>query len=65
MSSQGCYKKRDLYKEKLRINKEHCDLLLKWAKDQNLIKLKKYPQGTVFIIWNEPPERPRKSIDNL
>ena len=50
---------------KLRINKEHCDLLLKWAKDQNLIKLKKYPQGTVFIIWNEPSERHRKSIDNL
>ncbi len=56
--------KRDLMR-KLRINKEHCDLLLKWAKDQNLIKLKKYPQGTIFIIWNEPPKRRRKSIDNL
>ena len=65
MSSQGCYKKRDLYKEKLRINKEHCDLLLKWAEDRDLIKLEKFSQGSVFITWNEPPTRHRKSIDNL
>ena len=65
MSSQGCYQKRDLYKEKLRINKEHCDLLLKWAEDRDLIKLEKFSQGSIFITWNEPPERHRKSIDNL
>ena len=50
---------------KLRIKKEQFDLILKWAENRDLIKLKKYPQGTVFIIWNEPSKRRRKSIDNL
>lgn len=64
MSSEGCYRGSDLM-PKLRINKDQFDLILKWAEDRDLIKLKKYPQGTVFIIWNEPSERHRKSIDNL
>lgn len=64
MSSQRYYKKRDLMR-KLRINKERYDLILKWAKDRDLIKLKEFPQRSVFIIWNEPPKKRRKSIDNL
>lgn len=64
MSSQEHYRKSDLMR-KLRIKKEQFDLILKWAKDLGLIKLKEFPQGTVFIIWNEPSERHRKSIDNL
>jgi hypothetical protein len=44
----------------LGINKEYCDLLLKWAKDRDLIKLKEFPQGSVWITWNEPYKRHRK-----
>jgi len=52
ISSQIKHKKtkRDLMR-KLRINKKHCDLILKWAKDRDLIKLKEYPQGTVWITY--------------
>lgn len=50
---------------KLRISKDQFDLILKWAEDRDLIKLEKFSQGTVFITWNEPPKRRRKSIDNL
>lgn len=51
ISSQRYYRKRDLMR-KLRINKEQCDLLLKWAKDRDLIKLKEFPQGSVWITYN-------------
>jgi len=64
MSSQRYYRKRDLMR-KLGINKEHCDLILKWAKDRDLIKLNDYPQRSVWITWNEPSKRHRKSINNL
>ena len=64
ISSEGCCRGSDLM-PKLRINKDQFDLILKWAEYQDLIKLEKFPQGTVFIIWNEPPKRCRKLIDNL
>lgn len=50
---------------KLEINKDQFDLILKWAEDRDLIKFEKFSQGTVFITWNEPPKRRKKSIDNF
>ena len=64
ISSQRYYTKRDLMR-KLRISKDQFDLILKWAEDRDLIKHEKFPQGSVFITWNEPPKKHEKSINNL